>query len=395
MILAENFALGLLVIFGHALLWVGGVNRLHSLGWPRKVIKSLSKVGLACCVFIPLVAAYLLATHPDGFWAGVTTYGAALPSGLRYYGAGCAVLAAVYLPPWLWFRLRRREPACLALSRAEIVDFKPGLSTSKVHSLKTRLAAGMPGNQSWRVLFNEKSLCLRPLPPQLDGLSIAHISDIHLTGHLPAEWFHAVVERVNEFDADLVAITGDLFDSADCIAWTAGIFGELRSRLGVYFVLGNHDVLTRDLPRVRKELTAAGLIDMGGRWKQLALRGATITLAGDERPWFKPGPDPAANPATTHRHDELRLLLAHTPDRFAYARQSGFDLMLAGHTHGGQIRFPWVGPIIAPSRHGVRYASGVFQQGSTVMHVSQGLSSKLPLRLNCPPEATKLVLRRG
>ena len=68
------------------------------------------------------------------------------------------------------------------------------------------------------------------------------------------------------------------------------------------------------------------------------------------------------------------------------------DLMLAGHLHGGQIRLPWIGPILSPSRQGVRYASGVFQSPPTTLHVSRGLSGELPIRLNCPPEVTELVL---
>jgi predicted MPP superfamily phosphohydrolase len=68
---------------------------------------------------------------------------------------------------------------------------------------------------------------------------------------------------------------------------------------------------------------------------------------------------------------------------------------VAGHTHGGQICFPLIGPIHCPSWHGVKYASGVFVEPPTVMHVSRGVSSELPIRLNCRPEVTKLVLRTG
>jgi predicted MPP superfamily phosphohydrolase len=89
----------------------------------------------------------------------------------------------------------------------------------------------------------------------------------------------------------------------------------------------------------------------------------------------------------------LHVLLAHSPDQFKWARRRDFDLMLAGHTHGGQICLPVIGPIHCPSWHGVKYASGVFFEPPTVMHVSRGVSSELPIRLNCRPEVTKLVLR--
>ena len=84
----------------------------------------------------------------------------------------------------------------------------------------------------------------------------------------------------------------------------------------------------------------------------------------------------------------------HTPDLIGWGRQQDYDLLLAGHAHGGQIRIPGIGPIICPSVHGVRYASGVFQKGRTMMHVSRGISGLQPIRLRCRPELTQLTLRR-
>jgi predicted MPP superfamily phosphohydrolase len=80
------------------------------------------------------------------------------------------------------------------------------------------------------------------------------------------------------------------------------------------------------------------------------------------------------------------------PGQFAFARDNAFDLMLAGHTHGGQIRLPGLGALISPSWHGWHYASGVFHEPPTVMHVSRGISGKQPIRLNCPPEIAILML---
>jgi predicted MPP superfamily phosphohydrolase len=86
----------------------------------------------------------------------------------------------------------------------------------------------------------------------------------------------------------------------------------------------------------------------------------------------------------------LRLLLAHSPEQFRWAQARGFQLVLAGHLHGGQIDLPLLGPI-----SGGRYHAGVFSSRSTVMHVSRGLGAIFPLRWNCPAEITKLVLRTG
>jgi len=135
-------------------------------------------------------------------------------------------------------------------------------------------------------------------------------------------------------------------------------------------------------------MVAAGWLDVGGQTVELTWQGKKFFLAGNEWPWFGvPPQSPAA--------DQPRLLLAHTPDLFPWAQREQYDLMFAGHTHGGQIRFPGVGPLISPSRFGFRYASGVFHEGPTVMHVSRGLSGEHLVRWNCRPEITKLVLRSG
>jgi predicted MPP superfamily phosphohydrolase len=85
--------------------------------------------------------------------------------------------------------------------------------------------------------------------------------------------------------------------------------------------------------------------------------------------------------------------LSHSPDQFTWAQRWDFDLMLAGHTHGGQFCLPLIGPVLSPSWHGVLYAGGTFAAGPTVMHVSRGTCSELPFRLNCPPEISKITLR--
>ena len=91
--------------------------------------------------------------------------------------------------------------------------------------------------------------------------------------------------------------------------------------------------------------------------------------------------------------DAFRLLLSHTPDHIHWARSQGIDLMLSGHNHGGQIVLPVVGPVYSPSRYGCKYSAGVFWEDPTLLYVSRGVSGRHPLRYNCLPEMTKLVLR--
>jgi predicted MPP superfamily phosphohydrolase len=88
-------------------------------------------------------------------------------------------------------------------------------------------------------------------------------------------------------------------------------------------------------------------------------------------------------------------LLAHSPDQLSWARRGDGDLMLAGHTHGGQIRLPLIGPVFSPTRDGVQFAAGLFHAPPTILNVSRGLSAELPLRMNCAPEIIHLTLHCG
>jgi predicted MPP superfamily phosphohydrolase len=226
----------------------------------------------------------------------------------------------------------------------------------------------------------------------LDGVSVCHWSDFHLSGRIDRDYFHEVVRLTNLAGPDLIALTGDVCDSASCIDWLSEILAPVRARLGKFFILGNHDLRTKDLARLRSVLDEAGFTDLGGR--RVAIHEGRIELAGNERPWI-PDEPPESLRTAGGQGDPLKILLSHSPDQLAWARQRGFDLMLAGHTHGGQICFPVIGPVLCPSWHGVKYAAGFFDDPPTMMHVSRGTASHFPIRWNCPPEITKLVLRRG
>ena len=199
--------------------------------------------------------------------------------------------------------------------------------------------------------------------------------------------------KVKALEGGVLVITGDISNSAR-LNYHLGAVTQ-ASRVPVHFVLGNHDKRLLDDQLVRDTLTAAGLIDLGGCRRLIEQAGCPILLAGNELPWYTPAANMQDAPDEHNGYRPFRILLTHTPDQLKWARLNDFDLMLAGHTHGGQVRFPVIGPILAPSRFGVRHASGMFHSRPTILHVSRGISGTRPLRLNCPPELTKLVLRSG
>jgi uncharacterized protein len=139
---------------------------------------------------------------------------------------------------------------------------------------------------------------------------------------------------------------------------------------------------------IRRRLRRLRMHVPGNTWQQIEVRGEPLVVIGHEGPWFHPEPDLRSCPS-----EPFRLCLSHTPDNIRWARRAGVDLMLSGHVHGGQIRFPLFGSVLVPSRYGRRYDCGVFDEAPTLLHVSRGLSGDHPLRYRCRPEVTLLTLR--
>jgi predicted MPP superfamily phosphohydrolase len=314
-----------------------------------------------------------------------------LPWWLNAYGAFCLSQLAIRMPGWLIWRFRSAPPA-LKSQQGTLVDVSCRLGDCALGAGPRSWSARLPRNEILQLEITDKALEIPRWPAALDGLVIAHLSDFHFSGAVALPYFREVVDAANALQADLVAVTGDVLDRAACFEWLAETLGRLQSRLGVFFVLGNHDQRI-DWRRELLELEALGLIHMGDRTLRLEIDGQQVLLAGDERPWFGRGPDVSAWPEPSNEGGPPRIVLAHTPDRLRWARRHAVDLLLAGHTHGGQIRVPVLGPLVAPSHHGVKYCSGTFFEAPTLMHVSRGISGLTPLRWNCPPEITRLVLK--
>lgn len=378
-----------LALIGQVSCWLAIGNRLEAAGWKRSIEKPVVRTLHVLMLALTLAIGYQVFAAWRQTTGGQPIELNWIP---RAYLFGFSAVALGPVLVWVVARLCSRPPAMLCSNHTVVHDLRHEQSPTPVGGLPSRLALALPGNQCLQVSVHEKTLRLPRLDPALSGLSIAHLSDLHMSGRISRAWFERAMEFVNDMDADLVALTGDLVETAACFDWIPHTLGRLRARHGVYFVLGNHD-LRVDPDRLRAQIVAAGLIDMGGKTARLKIRGQSILLAGNERPWFQPLPAGEAL-AVDQERSELRVLLAHTPDQIGWARRHQFDLMLAGHTHGGQVRLPGLGPLVSPSLHGGKYAGGVFDKPPTVLHVSRGLSGLHLLRWNCPPELTRLVLVR-
>jgi predicted MPP superfamily phosphohydrolase len=284
--------------------------------------------------------------------------------------------------------LTHRPPALQTACVSRVADIQARVPETLVGSGRAQWLARLPGNEQFTLEVNEKIYHLPWLPPAWDGLSLVHFSDVHFRGSVARRYFEEVLYEAANLRGDIVAFTGDLLDHKDCLAWIPHTLGRISAPLGCYFVLGNHDWYLPVLNEVRERLREHGWLDLAGRTLELHRGDDRILLAGTELPWMGVAPD-----ISTASPDLFRILLSHSPDQIEWARRHGFDLMLAGHTHGGQIRLPVIGPVYAPSRYSTRFASGVFWLAPTLLHVTRGISGREPIRYRCRPELTKIVLR--
>lgn len=377
----------LLAAAGHVVLWVAVVNRVHGLGIQRKIVDGVTFLSGVALVAVPAACLGFIWAAGDAraIWG---PGGAALA--LRAYGGLAAVIAIASAVHRVWLAGRpERRGALRSVQRTEIdLRAEHGLELA---APRARRLCALPGNQALTLSVEEKTLAIPRLPAALEGLRIAHLADLHMSGRFTMAMYQEIVALANARSPDLVALTGDLVEHDRCLPWVEETLARLRAELGVFFIFGNHDKLC-DTRRLREILTSAGATCLSGGHTRVERNGAAIELVGNEIPWFPPAGE---FPTPAREADTLRVVLAHSPDQFFWAIERDADLVLAGHTHGGQIRFPPLGAVVAPSRHGTRYNSGVFQRGGTVMHVTRGTGSLAPLRYFCPPELALLTLKRA
>jgi predicted MPP superfamily phosphohydrolase len=388
------FVLALCTLVGHSFLWIGLVNRLHAVGLPRRLIKSFTKVIFLALLAGPLVfLAWWLAGGKNPFANPNASIMHLLGRvALAIYIGACWLAGVVTLMRWLWHNLYFRRPPKL-LRSTERRSAEISLEHAALHPAESasHFTVNLPGNEIMKLEITQMMIDVPRLPPALDGLTILHLSDFHFTGHIGKAYFREVARVSNELKPDLIALTGDYADKNVCIDWVPDTLGRLAAPHGVYYVMGNHDVCI-DTQRLRQAMNDCGLIDLGGKWLKIPIRGESIILAGNELPWIAPAADFQSCEPSSSQGGLVRIVLSHSPDQIGWARSNEVDLMLCGHTHGGQIRFPILGALLMPSLYGVKFDCGLFNLPPTILHVTRGVSGEKTLRWNCPPEIVLLTL---
>ncbi|HEX3570407.1 MAG TPA: metallophosphoesterase [Acidobacteriaceae bacterium] len=236
-------------------------------------------------------------------------------------------------------------------------------------------------------------------------MRLLQISDVHYFEWTESYYLRQVVERVNALKPDVVVVTGDFVTYGpvrwpseeahkrfarrhmpECASILSGILCPLR-----FATLGNHDMMVGGR-YIYGDLVSHGLPVLRNSAVPLEKNGQRLWLVGLGSACARDADPDRAFPDSAVRDQEAMIVLAHEPDILPDIAKHGPDLMLAGHTHGGQVCVPFLPPAFLPE-YGKKYVRGWFRSGRTQLYVNRGIGTiGVPLRMNCPPEITLLTL---
>lgn len=248
------------------------------------------------------------------------------------------------------------------------------------------------------ISIERRTIRLDRLPEQFHGLRIVQVSDFHYAEFTEPFFIRDVVHRINALKPDVVLLNGDYV--------TEGVFShqrtnqfayrcaELLSQIDCpvrYAVLGNHDSTFAE-PAVIDALAVNHLPLLNNSYVPMERDGKRLWFAGTgSASCSKMRLDKAIPPAVRNGAEPV-VLMVHEPDVLPLVARYNVDLLLSGHTHGGQVRFPFIPPLVLPPL-GKRYVEGLFRVGPTQLYVNRGIGTvEMPVRFNCPPEITEITL---
>jgi predicted MPP superfamily phosphohydrolase len=271
--------------------------------------------------------------------------------------------------------------------------------------LRALLLVGIPGIGAYAHLVEPTwlkvkrlTLPLHNLPPSLDGFRLVHLSDLHVGSAVPGWFFQRVIATVRQLAPDAIVLTGDFVHTRpESSQGLVALLSKLQAPQGVFAVLGNHDYAVNypghaGIPGAEEvvitALEQAGITLLRNEWLLIGGGRYPLVVVGIEDLWsgrtqtaFLQG-IPSSSP---------RVLLSHNPDLVQFLPQDSFDLLLCGHTHGGQVRIPpFPPPVTATSNR--RFWGGLFAHGHSWVFVSRGIGYTWRVRLAARPECVEITL---
>jgi predicted MPP superfamily phosphohydrolase len=360
--------------------------------------------------------------------------------------AGYLAVQTVHGIEWVWRRLHKPTAAAHAHAGAHphphapnglatrhsaaIHDFVPDPSRRTFFRTASVVAGAAPflgvmyGYAAERLRYEVRrvEIPISNLPSQMDGMTIAQISDIHLSGYMTRESVRRAVDMANDLGADLAVVTGDLITGIhDPIADCVDEVRHLYAPLGVYGCNGNHEIYARAEDLAEKLYQQAGMKMLRRENSIINYKGGQLNLIGVDyqRERMPSGRklQMLSNLEPLVRHDMPNILLSHNPNSFNRAAELGVELTLAGHTHGGQVKVEILDVSLSPARFITDYIAGLYHRpslmpdvpkrmgetiklmpnapnGLSALYVNRGLGTVgAPVRLGVPPEITHIVLR--
>ena len=249
--------------------------------------------------------------------------------------------------------------------------------------------------------INEYKIVSNSVPQNFDGFRIAQVSDLHNAEF--GEWNSKLLDLLSRTDPDIIVLTGDLIDSRNTDIEIALAFAREAMKIApVYFVSGNHEARVSEYEDLKMGLAEAGVIVLENQKVEITREGESITLMGIDDPSFQESylfgdAESVARQAIDdlqNESDGYTILLSHRPELFDVYVDTGMDLVFSGHAHGGQVRLPFIGGLVAPNQGFFpKYDAGLFSEENTNMIVSRGVGNSIvPVRFNNRPEIILVTL---
>jgi predicted MPP superfamily phosphohydrolase len=240
-----------------------------------------------------------------------------------------------------------------------------------------------------------------PLLLRESVIRIVLVSDLHSTIHGKDQT--TLINMIIEQNPDLIVLTGDIYDDLAPMTGTRLLLSGISGIAPIYYVTGNHEYMSFNIQEFRDELISYGVTILSDEYVEIEIKNNVIILAGIEDPdrVLYEEPDYDQDKVMEYRFRELdgitayKILLAHRPERIAFYKGFSFDLVLSGHTHGGQVRLPLINGLYAPHQ-GLfpKYGGGMYQHDKLVHIISRGLSiNPLLPRIFNPPELVVIIIK--
>ena len=243
-----------------------------------------------------------------------------------------------------------------------------------------------------RIRISEMKIPIPNLPKDLDGLRIVQVTDVHLSPFLSESEFARAIDMANETRAHIALMTGDLISRVgDPLDACLKHLARLRADAGVIGCLGNHEIYTKTEDYVTLQAARAGIKFLRFESKVLQFGNAEINFAGVDYQNYQK--DYLVGAEQLVKPGAFNVMLSHNPDVFPVAASQGYDLTIAGHTHGGQVNFEILHQNMNIARYYTPYVRGLYREGISSIYVSSGIGTiGVPVRIGAPPEISLLQL---